>query len=80
VQVIDQKTNFMKQHDNLTKGSSVQSLNSKCVVIVGRLSDLEIDAKKRSFELFRMSNKDVEIITFDEVEKKMQTVLELFTR
>ncbi len=80
IQVIDQRLNFMKQHDPPTKGSKVRSLNSKCIVIAGSISDLKDDHQKRSFELFRLSNKDVEIVTFDELQNKMNTVLELFTK
>lgn len=46
----------------------------KCVVITGMLPKDEL--QRRSFEVFRNSSKDVEIITFDELLAKLRLLSE----
>jgi hypothetical protein len=67
-QVLDQRDNFQKEYYQ-HKGKSSQTfetINSKCVVLMGTIKDLSAKELK-SFELFRSNSKDVEIITFDEL-------------
>ena len=80
VQVMDQRTNFLKNFHSLKGEANIESLNSKCLIIIGSLSDIKDKNKRSSFELFRMSNKDVEIVTFDELHTKVSTLLGLFTK
>lgn len=57
------------------QGSNADAV--KCVVIAGRLPT---DQKQlRSFEVFRNSHKDVDIITFDELLRKLE-LLEIYLR
>jgi len=76
-QVLDQRDNLQKEFYSLSKGSEFNTFNSKCVVLVGRVSDLSSDQLK-SFELFRSEVKDVDIVTFDELLEKLKALLELF--
>jgi len=49
----------------------------KCVVVAGFTPNAE--AHRRSFEVFRNSCKDVEVITFDELLGKLKLLLKLLT-
>jgi len=49
------------------------------VVIIGDLKSLN-QKQKDSFDLFRLSNKEVLIITFDELLKKIECTLNLFKK
>jgi len=76
-QVLDQKDTLQKDYNSVTKGAAVESFNPGCVVLVGQLSDLKSDRTK-SLELFRNNSKDVVIVTFDELLKRIETILEIF--
>lgn len=67
-QVLDQRDNFQKQFGMHLYNSdeSFETLNSRCVVLMGTLKDLT-KMQLKSFELFRSNCKDVEIVTFDEL-------------
>lgn len=49
----------------------------KCVVIAG--STLTEPVKRRSFEVFRNSCKDVEVVTFDELLNKLKLLHKYLT-
>jgi len=75
VQVLNQRDNFQKEYYSI-KGKSkgnFQTFNSKCVVLIGSTKDL-IESQKYSFELFRSNSRDVEIITFDELQTKIESL------
>lgn len=67
-QVLNQRDNFQKQFavHKMNSKEVFESFNSKCVVLIGLISDMDKDQIK-SFELFRSNSKDVEILTFDEL-------------
>lgn len=77
-QVLNQRDNFQKEFDHLKRKSKedFETINSKCIVIIGRLDSLTTD-QKHSFELFRNNCRDVEIVTFDELQLKIQNILTL---
>lgn len=57
----------------------LEVFNPKCVLIVGNAeAQLDSTEKRESFELFRSGLKDVEIVTFDELFKKAETLASLF--
>jgi hypothetical protein len=47
------------------------------MLIIGHSSQLDSDAKRASFELFRRGQRVMEIITFDELFKKIELLLSL---
>lgn len=50
----------------------------RCLVVIGNL-DIEAGVdRRRSFEIFRNNQRDVDIVTFDELIAKAQTLLSLF--
>jgi hypothetical protein len=56
----------------------VKAFNPKCVVVIGNGEDQLTDKDmRRSFELFRSSS-DVEIVTFDELFRKVEILAQLF--
>lgn len=77
-QVLDQRHTLQKDFYNVMKGVDIDSFNSKCVIVAGTVSNLKKQQLK-SFELFRNCNKDVEIIGFDELNSKIETILKLFS-
>lgn len=79
-QVLNQRDNFQKEFDSLKRKSDkdFESFNSKCVVLIGRLESLS-DKQKYSFELFRSNSRDVEIITFDELLLKIESLQEVMS-
>lgn len=79
IQVQDQKNELLKNFHSKLGGSGLQISNSSCVVIAGDLKKLN-QKQKNSFDLFRMSNKEVIIITFDELLKKIEITLGLFKK
>lgn len=79
IQVLDQKNKLLKNyHEKI--GNAARSLNSTCVVIAGNTKTLEKNGQQESFELFRWSNKDVLVITFDELLEKIEILLSIFKK
>ena len=79
IQVQDQKNELLKNFYSKLGSSGLQVSNSQCVVIAGNLKNLS-QKQKDSFDLFRMSNKEVMVITFDELLKKIEYTLNLFKK
>lgn len=65
-QCLDQKNTFLTE-----MGQKAKSLDPKVVLIIGQKSSLT-DAQARSFELMRNNQKNVDIVTFDEVLEKIR--------
>lgn len=80
VQVLDQRTKLLQNYHTRKGGSDTKSLNSTCLVVAGSMKMLKVKEKKESFELFRSGNRDVIIVTFDELLKKITTLLAIFTK
>lgn len=76
-QVLDQKDVLQKDYYSVIKKSEIESFNPICVVLAGKISDLNNNLK--SFELFRNNSKDVIVITYDELLKRIETILQIFT-
>lgn len=72
-QVLNQKKVYIKTHGE--KGQ--KTLNRiKCVLIIGKLP--EDQDMKKSFELYRSSLNSVEIVTFDELFERIDSLQKLF--
>jgi hypothetical protein len=54
-----------------------QVADPQCLIIVGHTDQLDNNAKKDSFEHFRRGLRSMEIITFDELFRKVQILLDL---
>jgi hypothetical protein len=53
----------------------------RCVVLAGNAAaEFQGDnAKRRSFEMFRANSKDVEVVTYDELFRKLEVLANLFS-
>ncbi len=80
IQVLDQRMRFLKSFHSLKGEGAVDALNTSCLVIIGNYGDLKNKHTKDSFELFRSSNREVNIVTFDELLDKINTLLEVFAK
>lgn len=81
IQVLDYRRELSKNIRTITSGTDhvIDVFNPRCVIIAGNAQrELDNEKKRKSFELFRTSFKDVEIVTFDELFKKAETLATLF--
>lgn len=78
VQVLSYRNELL---NNIQGGESesIKTFHPRCVLIIGDAGNEITDAhRRRSFELFR-SSQDVEIITYDELFRKVEILAELFS-
>ena len=73
-QVLNQRKVYLNTHGD-NNGKFLH--NAMCFLVIGKISDFENDDEKKSFELFRSSTKEVEIITFDELFGRINAFLKL---
>jgi hypothetical protein len=81
VQVLNYRTELIKKLKDLIEDTDyhLTAFNPKCIVIIGNANEELNDVQSRkSFEIFRNSLKDVEIITYDELFRKVEILAELF--
>ncbi|MDP3467072.1 MAG: DUF4263 domain-containing protein [Daejeonella sp.] len=70
-QCLDQKDTFLKHY-----GKENPSFDPKCILIIGMKSSLNIE-QKHCFELLRSSQKNIEIVTFDEILMKLKGLIKV---
>ncbi|HRN70010.1 MAG TPA: DUF4263 domain-containing protein [Candidatus Woesebacteria bacterium] len=75
IQLQNQRNIYLQKKDSLTE--PYKSFNSKVVLIIGSISSLS-DGQKKSFELYRNSITNAEIITFDELRERLQMLIEIY--
>lgn len=84
IQIRKQKDNLMKEYDHirrksLIKGKDFDAYDPKSYIIIGNSSKLN-SIELESFELFRNSLKDIEIITFNELIEKLKIFQKYMTQ
>jgi hypothetical protein len=72
-QISDYRLSLIEQSSAL----NVQAFNPSSKVIAGRLDQIKNADQRRSFELYRAEQRNVEIVTYDEVFAKVATLLNL---
>lgn len=75
VQASNYSYTFSKEYLNLAadKDVEIQSFKPTCVVLIGNATaQLDDEKKQKSFELYRNGQKDVQIITYDELFEKIR--------
>jgi len=81
IQVLNYKDQLMKEYYKLSEcdgGNAFSAFNPKCVIVIGTLeSELKNGSQYKSFELFRNSTTNVEIVTYDELFQKAQDILDM---
>jgi hypothetical protein len=81
VQVLDYRRELARNIKSITEGTAheVEVFNPRCIVIVGNYGEeLKDELRRKSFELYRTNSRDVEIVTYDELFKKAETLATLF--
>jgi len=76
-QVLSQSFNDLRAETQDSTGEILRHAEPKCLVIVGNTSELDSPAKSDSFELYRRGLSQTEVITFDELFKKLEVLLHL---
>lgn len=74
-EVLNQKNTFIQKKDSSQENVKKHS-NFKCVFIGGSISALT-DGQRKSFELYRSSLRNVEIITYDELFERINLIVEM---
>ncbi|MBD3329703.1 DUF4263 domain-containing protein, partial [Candidatus Dojkabacteria bacterium] len=75
-QLQNQRAVYMNKKDSLEETHS--SYNSKAILIAGTIGHIKEKAKIKSFELFRNSLNNSELITFDELRKRIQLLIDIY--
>ena len=75
-ELLNQCNLFIQKKDSLEE-TSKNSENFKCILIAGQISTLT-QGQLKSFELYRGSLRNVEIITYDELFEKVIGILSIF--
>lgn len=81
VQVLNYRMELVRNLVGLTDKTDLKlnAFTPRCAVIIGNAgAELKDERARRSFELFRTSLKDVEVITYDELFRKVEILAELF--
>lgn len=81
VQALDYRRELSRNIQSLLKDTDkkIELFNPRCVVVAGdAATELDTEVKRRSFELYRASLKDLEIVTYDELFKKAEVLATLF--
>lgn len=81
VQIQEYKRSLVRDIDLITRNSShkFSVFNPKAIILAGNFdSELDSEQKQRSFEMFRSSLSNIEIITYDEFFRKLEYLLQVF--
>jgi len=81
VQVLRYRMELTKSLQSVTedRGVAINAFSPKCVIVAGNTTTQFKDPDmRRSFELYRSGLKDVEIVTYDELFRKVEVLANLF--
>lgn len=82
MQALDYRRSLSKNLSGLLGGTEykLQAFAPKCVVIIGNGSvELDSESKREAFEMFRTNSREVEIVTYDELFRKLEVLASLFS-
>jgi len=81
VQVLGYRDKFLNHLNNLRVESATpfHAYNPRCFLVIGQTDALKDEHAKRSFELFRNGQADVQILTFDEARARLQGIRDVLT-
>lgn len=82
MQTLDYRSSIIQNISSITQGTghTIKAFNPKCALIIGNgASELNTDEKRRAFENFRSNSSNVEIVTFDELFRKLEIMANLFS-
>ena len=81
MQALDYRRTILEDIASVTRGSSheIKAFNPKCAIIIGNgKAELNTEDKRRAFEAYRSNSINVEIITYDELFRKLEIMANLF--
>jgi Domain of unknown function (DUF4263) len=79
-QLLTDRLSLIQDYDALTRGDEPQfrTFSPRLVLIIGNAErDLATTPRRQSFELYRRSLRDIEVVTFDELQKKVALLIDL---
>lgn len=78
-QVARYKDTFLQNYGNLRLETPepFRLVDPRCLVVIGNTGELDTEGKRESFELFRRALRGTEIITFDELFRKVEVLVNL---
>lgn len=82
MQALDYRRSLSKNLGGLLQGTEykLKAFAPKCVVVIGNGSlELDTEEKREAFEMFRANSRDVEIVTYDELFRKLEVLASLFS-
>lgn len=79
-QLVHYRSTLVDQRTALAEDSGMTVYSPRCLLVCGTLPDASHPARVRSFERFRGSLRDVDVITYDELIAKVELLLELLAR
>lgn len=81
IQVLDYRDSLSESLESITKNTDhdIKLFAPRCVIIAGNGEELKDEKARKSFELFRGNQKDVEIVTYDELFRKVEVLANLFS-
>jgi len=82
MQALDYRRTLPTNLATITTGTEhkLKAFSPRCTVIIGNgKKELDTEQKRTAFELFRSNSKDVEIITYDELFRKLDVLANLFS-
>ncbi len=80
IQAVDYRATLVQNMLNINAGGEhdLSAFNPRAVVVVGNYAELDTPKKRRSFELYRANLSRVDVVTFDELFRKLENLAELF--
>jgi Shedu protein SduA, C-terminal len=81
IQVLNYRQRLIDNFDRITEAAKqkLARTSPRCALIIGNaVEELPSEEKRHAFELFRGNQRDVEIITYDELFKKVELLADLF--
>ena len=78
IQTLNERKSLVEEFRTLTRpADQLNNWSARCLLFIGKSSGLDED-QMNTFELFRNSQRDVDIVTFDELEEKISQLISLF--
>ena len=71
----DQEGSQLSKNRDLLEGNSIYTIQPRKILIIGNTEQLTERSMRENFELFRMGQNGVEILTFDEVYERAKYIL-----
>jgi len=81
MQALDYRRSLAVDHGHsVTVGTEykLEAFSPRCMVLIGNGEDLDSDKKRTAFEMYRANLRDVEVVTYDELFRKLETLASVF--